>query len=162
MSDSKINTEQINLVNYDYIIYTDGALRNYIQTNWRIGAWCYHLETKNQSKTEAKIEYNTNPQVPVTNNRMELTAVIQALQNCTNNANVILLTDSQYCLYGINNLSQRSNKDLWEQYNSVARNLQITAVHVYGHKGHFGNELVDLTMRDMLDNNQDRQNHAKK
>ena len=115
-----------------------------------------------QSKTEAKIEYNTDPQLPVTNNRMELTAVIQALQNCTNNAKVILLTDSQYCLYGINNLSQRSNKDLWEQYNSVASNLQITAVHVYGHKGHFGNELVDLTMRDMLDNNQDRKNHAKK
>lgn len=160
MNTEDIKNEDLNLKNFDYIIYTDGALRNYQQKNWRIGAWCYHLEAKNQSKTQAFIEYN-DPKQPVTNNRMELTAIIRAFENCKAGAKIVLLTDSQYCLYGINNLSQKSNKDLWAKYNALASNLNVTAIHVYGHQGHFGNELVDLTMRDMLDNNPDRKRVAR-
>lgn len=149
----------------EYIIYTDGALRNYRQQNWRIGAWCYYIRGPFQADIKAQIEYN-NSKNPITNNRMELTAIIESLMALNKNdpnIKVTIYTDSQYCLYGVKTHKHKTNQDLWARYEKLINTykMDLTYVHVYGHQGNFGNELVDKTMRDMLDNNDELKNHKK-
>lgn len=126
-------------------IYTDGALRRRKQL---IGAWCYLILDQTQSIIQAKIETMSN----ITNNRMEITAVIKALQNCSPQTHIKLYTDSQYVIYGIKNGNTKTNQDLWQQYQNVVSRLQlkIAPYHVYGHQDNIGNNAVDLTMRQMI------------
>ena len=56
-------------------IYTDGALR---RNNQLLGAWCYLKLTPQKAQMVAQID--TTP--TVTNNRMEITAVIEGLKTC--------------------------------------------------------------------------------
>lgn len=126
-------------------IYTDGALR---RQNQLIGAWCCLVLLPTNTILKAKVcsDYT------ITNNRMELTAVIEALQLCSVNSNITLYTDSQYVVFGIHNGNKKTNTDLWQKYSQVItqRQLHLTVKHVYGHQDNQGNNIVDLTMRHML------------
>lgn len=85
-----------------------------------------------------------------TNNRMELLAVIVALQSLTKkNIGVTIYTDSKYIVDSVekkwlNNWVKtdfkggKKNKDLWLQYYEISRQFKIRFVWV---KGHAGNEL---------------------
>lgn len=88
--------------------------------------------------------------------RMELRAIIEALKILTPNKNnqIELYSDSQYCIKSINewlenwkqfNYRNVKNFDLWSQFIELRKEFtNIKFIHVRGHKGVLGNEIVDL------------------
>lgn len=92
-----------------------------------------------------------------TNNRMELTAAIEALNALKGRRNVILHTDSKYVMDGINewmpNWKKRGwktaakkpvkNKDLWQALDEATQRHDIHWKWVRGHTGNSGNEEAD-------------------
>lgn len=96
-----------------------------------------------------------------TNNRMELLAVITALESLHQSCAVTLSSDSQYMKNGINqwihnwkrNNWQTSNKkpvknrDLWQRLDQAIQRHQIDWHWVKGHAGHIENERVDQLAR---------------
>lgn len=100
-----------------------------------------------------------------TNNRMELTAAIRALESLTRQCDVILTTDSKYVKDGIsswlknwkkNNWKTASkspvkNADLWKQLDSQAQQHKVRWEWVKGHAGHPENELADQLANRAID-----------
>jgi ribonuclease HI len=96
-----------------------------------------------------------------TNNRMELTAAIAALESLTRPCQVVLTTDSQYLVKGmtewlagwqkrgwVNSKKEPVlNRDLWERLADLAQKHQITWRWVRGHNGHAENERCDELAR---------------
>ena len=128
-------------------IYTDGACRG----NPGPGGWGVLLIAGKHRKTMRGGEADT------TNNRMELTAAIQALNGLKDDQAVILHTDSKYVMDGIKtwlrNWKQRGwktsnkkpvkNKDLWQALDEAVQRHDIKWVWVKGHDGNPGNEEAD-------------------
>ena len=128
-------------------IYTDGACKG----NPGPGGWGAILEFGGQERELFGGEAAT------TNNRMELTAVIEALAALTRPCRVIVHTDSQYVQKGItewiNGWKARGwrtaakepvkNVDLWKKLDEVVRTHEIDWIWVKGHAGHEGNERAD-------------------
>ena len=100
-------------------------------------------------------------QAETTNNRMELTAAIEALTALKKPSKVILTTDSRYVIQGINEWMPNwvakgwktaskqpvKNQDLWQAlYEQVGRH-DIEWQWVKGHDGHLENERVDELAR---------------
>ncbi len=96
-----------------------------------------------------------------TNNRMEMTAAIMALESLTRPCNVALTTDSQYLVKGMTEWlpgwmkkgwrnSKREpvlNRDLWERLVAAAAPHQVRWLWVRGHNGHAENERCDELAR---------------
>lgn len=89
-----------------------------------------------------------------TNNRMELLAVIVALESIkTNTHPIVVYSDSKYVVDAINqnwllgwvkkDFKGKKNKDLWLRYLKVAKSLNIRFVWVKGHNNHPENERCD-------------------
>jgi len=92
-----------------------------------------------------------------TNNRMELTAVIRALEALKRRCRVRLHTDSQYVQQGISTWIHSwkkrgwrtadnkpvKNDDLWRRLDELATRHEIQWVWVRGHAGNDGNEHAD-------------------
>ena len=92
-----------------------------------------------------------------TNNRMELSAAIEALKYFTSKTNLTLHTDSKYVMDGsskwIKNWKKNGwktaqkkavkNQDLWIELDKLINFHQIHWVWVKGHDGNFGNERAD-------------------
>ncbi len=128
-------------------IYTDGACKG----NPGVGGWGVLLEVNGKEKELFGGERLT------TNNRMELLAVIRALEALTRRCNVQLHTDSKYVQQGITEwihgwkkngwrTSARKpvkNDDLWKELDAVSQNHDIEWLWVKGHAGHNGNEKAD-------------------
>jgi ribonuclease HI len=97
-----------------------------------------------------------------TNNRMELSAAIEALRLLTRPCTVTVTTDSQYLVKGITewiNGWQRNgwrnsnkepvlNRDLWEQLLAVTQKHSVQWKWVRGHAGHAENERCDQLARE--------------
>lgn len=129
------------------VIYTDGGCRG----NPGPGGWGAILQFGDHEKEMYGYEAET------TNNRMELTAAIKALQVLTRPCNVELTTDSQYVRQGITDWmegwKQRGwktaskkpvkNKDLWQQLDDAVQRHNINWHWIKGHSGHQGNERAD-------------------
>jgi ribonuclease HI len=128
-------------------IYTDGACKG----NPGPGGWGAVLEF---SGTEREL-FGGEPMT--TNNRMELTAVIEALAALKRPSQVALHTDSQYVQKGITEWIHAwkargwrtaskepvKNADLWRRLDEVAALHEIRWIWVRGHSGHDGNERAD-------------------
>jgi ribonuclease HI len=128
-------------------IYTDGACKG----NPGPGGWGAILAVDGKEREMFGGEAVT------TNNRMELTAVIEALAALKRPCRVIVHTDSQYVQKGItewiNGWKARGwrtaarepvkNVDLWKKLDDVVRTHDIEWVWVKGHAGHEGNERAD-------------------
>jgi ribonuclease HI len=128
-------------------IYTDGACKG----NPGPGGWGAVLEYGGKEREMFGGEHAT------TNNRMELTAVIEALAALKRPSRVILHTDSQYVQKGItewiNGWKARGwrtaakepvkNADLWKKLDEIVKTHRIDWVWVKGHSGHDGNERAD-------------------
>ena len=96
-----------------------------------------------------------------TNNRMELTAAIEALKALKGRCEVHLHTDSQYVKGGITGWMANwkrngwrtadkkpvKNDDLWRELDEVARNHDVVWHWVKGHAGHAENEKADELAR---------------
>jgi ribonuclease HI len=129
------------------IIYTDGACRG----NPGPGGWGVILTYKGTIKELYSGEANT------TNNRMELMAVIQALEALTRPCAVQLNSDSKYVLQGITewlpNWKRRNwqtaakkpvkNADLWHRLDTAIGSHSIQWQWVKGHSGNEGNDRAD-------------------
>ena len=128
-------------------VYTDGACRG----NPGPGGWGVLLRYGETEKEMYGGEAET------TNNRMELMAAIQALENLTRECKVVLTTDSEYVRKGITewmaNWKKRGwktaskqpvkNKDLWQRLDKAATQHQVEWHWVRGHTGHPENERAD-------------------
>lgn len=128
-------------------IFTDGACRG----NPGPGGWGVLLRYAETEKSLWGGERDT------TNNRMELTAVIEALKALKRPCRVILSSDSTYVLKGIQEwmpnwkrhnwqTAQKKpvkNVDLWQQLDSVIQGHDIQWHWVKGHSGHRENEIAD-------------------
>ena len=100
-------------------------------------------------------------QVETTNNRMELTAAIEALNALKKPSKVILTTDSRYVIQGINEWMPNwvargwktaskqpvKNQDLWQALHEQVGRHDIEWQWVKGHDGHRENERVDELAR---------------
>ncbi len=76
-----------------------------------------------------------------TNNRMELTAVIEALSSLKAPSEVIVYSDSEYVVNSITRGWKRNrNHDLWNQYDAVTGSQNIVSLRFVHEKGHAGNE----------------------
>ncbi|HET9330360.1 MAG TPA: ribonuclease HI [Steroidobacteraceae bacterium] len=136
-------------------IYTDGACRG----NPGPGGWAAVLSSGAHEKELSGAETLT------TNNRMELTAVIRALQALKRHSRVRLYTDSEYVRRGITEwlrtwkargwlTAERKpvkNQDLWQQLDAVAAGHEIEWHWVPGHAGVPGNERVDRLANEAID-----------
>jgi ribonuclease HI len=128
-------------------IYTDGACRG----NPGPGGWGALLIAGRHRKRLHGGDAET------TNNRMELTAAIEALNALKGPRKVILHTDSKYVMDGITewmpNWKKRGwktaarkpvkNKDLWQSLDEAQSRHDIKWVWVRGHDGDPGNEEAD-------------------
>jgi ribonuclease HI len=128
-------------------IYTDGACKG----NPGVGGWGALLEYDGRSRELHGGEALT------TNNRMELTAVIRALEALKRRCRVRLHTDSQYVQRGISawihdwkkrgwrtaDKKPVKNADLWRELDELAVRHEIEWIWVRGHSGHGGNERAD-------------------
>lgn len=144
-------------------IYTDGACSE----NPGPGGWAYVFNSEEECKTNAGYELST------TNNRMELMAVLNALNKIEDiskhkNNEYEIYSDSAYVVNSINNCwltkwklngwkttqgSDIKNKDIWLKIDALLknirqRNIKLTIIKVKGHAGNTFNELVDKLARE--------------
>jgi ribonuclease HI len=136
-------------------IYTDGACRG----NPGPGGWGAILRSGDRVKEIKGAEPVT------TNNRMELTAAIQALATLNRACNVVLYTDSQYVRKGILEWLPQwklrdwrtadkkpvKNVDLWQALEREIERHKIEWHWVKGHAGVPGNERADRLANEAID-----------
>lgn len=134
-------------------VFTDGACSG----NPGAGGWGVILRYGEVEKELSGGEENT------TNNRMELTAVIEALKALKKECDITIYTDSRYVMDGVqewmpnwklngwkttNKKSPVKNVELWQILDSLLSKHKIKWVWVKGHNGHPENERVDKLARD--------------
>jgi ribonuclease HI len=131
----------------EVVVYTDGACKG----NPGPGGWGAWLKSGEHEKELFGGAPNT------TNNRMELTAVIEALASLNRRCAVTVYTDSEYVKNGIttwiHNWKARGwktadkkpvkNVELWQRLDALASGHQVTWRWVKGHAGDPGNERAD-------------------
>jgi len=136
-------------------IYTDGACRG----NPGPGGWAALLLYDGHEKEISGAERQT------TNNRMELTAVIRALEALKKSVAAKVYTDSEYVRRGITewlgvwkargwrNAARKpvKNQDLWVELDALALRHRIEWHWVPGHAGVPGNERVDRLANAAID-----------
>ncbi len=136
-------------------IFTDGACVG----NPGPGGWAAILRYKNVVKEISGAEPYT------TNNRMELTAVIEALKALKEPCKVTICTDSQYVQKGITEWLRRwkernwlstskakvKNVDLWKALDREASKHQVTWKWVRGHSGVRENERCDRLAKEAIE-----------
>ena len=130
------------------ILYTDGACSG----NPGPGGYCAILTLGHHKKTVSGADKNT------TNNRMELTAVIEGLKALTRPCEVTVVSDSKYVCDAINKnwlASWKSknwkksdgkavlNPELWKELDALLNTHSVTFEWIKGHAGHPYNEECD-------------------
>lgn len=137
------------------IIYTDGACRG----NPGPGGWGVLMRYGRHEKVLSGAEEDT------TNNRMELSAAINALAAIRESCKVDLYTDSQYVQKGITewlptwkqkgwktaNKKNVKNADLWQALDVEVARHKISWHWVKGHSGHPENDRADAIANQAID-----------
>ena len=136
-------------------IYTDGACSG----NPGAGGWGAILRYGGAEKELSGAVAET------TNNRMELTAVIEALKALRRDCEIVIHTDSRYVMDGVqewlpnwkknnwrtsNKKSAVKNIDLWQELDQLFSKHKIRWICVKGHNRHPENERVDKLARDAV------------
>jgi ribonuclease HI len=133
-------------------IYTDGACSG----NPGIGGWGVVIIEDNKNET-----FLNGGDNDTTNNKMELTAAIQALKAIEKKSAITLITDSKYVKDGIQSWIQNwkkngwktaakkpvKNKELWIELDELIARHNITWEWVKGHAGNTHNEKADYLAR---------------
>ncbi len=127
-------------------LYSDGSSLG----NPGAGGYCAILKYKDHEKIVSGALPN------VTNNQMELLAIIEGLKLLKEPCEVTITSDSSYVVNAINewlanwvrkDFKKVKNPDLWREYLRVAAPHKIKAVWVRGHNGHEENEKCDTIAR---------------
>ena len=138
----------------DVILYTDGACSG----NPGPGGWAAILK----DPATGKVKKLTGHEPATTNNRMELTAVIEGLRalKASKRWRVHLVSDSEYVIHGLTQWIDDwiahnwrrgkkagsppvKNVDLWKTLHALTERYDMTYEHVLGHAGHPENEECD-------------------
>ncbi|MDD4082528.1 MAG: ribonuclease HI [Sphaerochaetaceae bacterium] len=142
----------------EVIVYTDGGCSG----NPGPGGWAFVVVDKSQV-----VFKSSGNEKATTNNRMELTAVINALKYAINKdgEKVMLITDSQYVKNGITmwifnwkkngwrtaNKQPVKNQDLWKELDLWTEKTKVQWSWVKGHAGNTYNEMCDSMVRIEMD-----------
>ena len=140
----------------EFFAFTDGACSG----NPGPGGWGVLLQAKDGELLLKEREINGG-EAQTTNNRMELTAAIEALETLKWASNITIVTDSAYVKDGITKwlsgwkvngwlTSERKkvkNFELWQKLDMAQERHSVTWQWVKGHSGHQQNERVDLLAR---------------
>jgi ribonuclease HI len=138
----------------EVMLYTDGACLG----NPGPGGWAYILRHAGTGKERRESGGSSE----TTNNRMELTAVIEGLEALKRPCIVRVYCDSQYIVRGMNewigdwcrrgwktaDKKPVRNEDLWRKLLELSDKHQISFEHIRGHRGHAENEWCDRKARD--------------
>lgn len=143
-----------------YEIYSDGATSKNGQEGAK-GGWAFSIN-KIQGENKEWIMSGSGGEYNTTNNRMELTAIIEglaAVQYLVDDfSSVTIYSDSAYCINCVSQCWYQSweandwknsrkepvkNKDLWEQLIPYFKDARYTFKKVKGHSGIEENEYVD-------------------
>jgi len=134
------------------IIYTDGACSG----NPGVGGWGAILSYHGKEKELSGGEMET------TNNRMEVTAVIRALQALKEPCEVEIYSDSAYTVNAFNegwiaswqnsgwrgaDKKEVKNRDLWEELLALTKTHSVTFIKVKGHSDNEKNNRCDAIAR---------------
>ena len=136
-------------------IYTDGACKG----NPGVGGWGAILRFGGKEKELFGGVANT------TNNRMEMTAVIEALKTLSRSCDAVVFTDSSYVQKGISewihgwkrngwktaDKKPVKNADLWQTLDALAAGHKIEWRWIRGHAGHAENERADVLANQGVD-----------
>ncbi|MCX7821853.1 MAG: ribonuclease HI [Syntrophobacterales bacterium] len=136
-------------------IYTDGACRG----NPGPGGWAAIIKTRDSVKELWGFEPQT------TNNRMELTAVIEALKRLRSPSKVSIYTDSRYLKEGVTSWIIKwqmngwktstgtpvKNRDLWELILKLSEPHQIEWHWIKGHNNHPENTRCDTLAQEAIE-----------
>lgn len=147
-------------------IYTDGSSRG----NPGPGGWgaVVSYQKTVDSRQEDWVTELGGREAGTTNNRMELTACIRAIEFASqlSTDNCLLYTDSEYVMKGITqwvhswqkkgwktaNKKPVLNQDLWQELLRVTEGRQVEWKHVRGHAGVEHNERCDVIATEFADN----------
>ncbi|MFQ5995721.1 MAG: ribonuclease HI [Acidiferrobacterales bacterium] len=137
------------------VIHTDGACRG----NPGPGGWGAILESGEHEREFYGGELET------TNNRMELTAAIRALEALKRPCEVTLVTDSEYLKKGVTEWLEQwkrrnwktaakkpvKNVDLWQRLDEAVSRHRVQWKWIKGHSGHTLNERADQLANRAID-----------
>ncbi len=149
----------------DFEIYTDGACSG----NPGPGGYAFIIKSKGTDLKVAGFKRET------TNNQMELTAIVRALEHMQTfprqkDNTVTLYSDSAYCINSINGMwlkawkdngwktrqdKEVANRELWERLYEVLSTFKakLKFVKIKGHSGNKYNELVDKAAKEIIKKN---------
>ena len=141
---------------HNLIAYTDGACSG----NPGPGGWGVVLQARSGLKVTKQRELNGGA-AETTNNRMELTAAIQALEALTRKSRIRIVTDSVYVKDGVTKWilgwkkngwltsakKPVKNEDLWKKLDVAQEGHEVSWEWIKGHAGHPENELADELAR---------------
>jgi len=130
------------------VVYTDGGCN----LKKGVGAWAYTIQEPGKPIVEG-----AGPMLETTNNRMEMLAVIKALEALEIGLPILIHCDSEYVIKGVTQWSTNwkrngwvnsmgkpvVNRDLWEHLLDLYDLHSVAFKHVKGHSGIEGNERVD-------------------
>ena len=140
----------------EFFAYTDGACSG----NPGPGGWGALLVARRDGEVVKEREL-LGGERGTTNNRMELTAAINALESLSRRTTITVVTDSQYLRNGITGWidnwkrsgwmtgagSPVKNRDLWERLSRLRDAHDVTWRWTKGHRGHPENERADKLAR---------------
>ena len=137
------------------LVYTDGGCSG----NPGPGGWAYVIIRNGGQQGDILAAENWGAEKATTNNRMELQAVIAALEalSAGGDEKVFVHTDSQYVQKGItiwikdwkkkgwktSGKKPVKNQDLWQRLEALAAGFELNWVWVKGHAGNKYNERCD-------------------
>lgn len=141
---------------HNLIAYTDGACSG----NPGPGGWGVVLQARSGLKVTKQRELNGGA-AETTNNRMELTAAIKALEALTRKSQIRIVTDSVYVKDGVTKWilgwkkngwltsakKPVKNEDLWKKLDAAQESHEVSWEWIKGHAGHPENELADELAR---------------
>lgn len=134
----------------EYRVWTDGSSLD----NPGVAGWAYHIEDPRGHL----FAQTSGSRLRATNNRMELLAVVLALQAIPEPASVQVFTDSQYVERGLRDFLPRwlaepsefrthKNGQLWLQLAEQCQRHRVRCTWTPGHSGNTNNDLVDHLAR---------------
>lgn len=138
---AKTNSESVQTIvtkrhqiEYAVTAWTDGAC----EPNPGVGGWGFTFEHDGAPYEKFGGELET------TNNRMELMAVIEAVEHAPKNRALIICTDSQLILLcAVGRWKRKTNVDLWRRLDSACSHRTVVYEWWRGHAGTEGNERAD-------------------